>query len=59
MRGSNMHGGSRQVKINYNLVCDLERADKYKGFLTHLVNTKNLSKLLALIVKEIPVAISC
>ena len=38
-------GGSRTVKINYNTVCDMERAEKFKGFLNQLMSAKKLNKL--------------
>ena len=57
--GGHPHGNNRAIKINYNTVCDFDRADKFRGVISSLSNAKKLPKLISIVIKNIPIAISC
>ena len=50
---------SRGVKINYNSACDLDKLERFKASMFNFASVKKLTKLMALIIKDIPTLIPC
>jgi hypothetical protein len=52
-------GSSHTVKVNYNLICDIERFERFKLFVTALADCKKSTKVMLVFLEQIRNIVQC
>ena len=58
-RSNSQLQAARTVKVNYNTMCDTDRAERFKGYTLSISSAKKLPKVLALAIKDIKNVLNC